>query len=223
MAQETRSPFQARDENNDDVRTLGDLIEARNNPTEDDAEVAEIQGEDEDLDIEDALTFPSKKRVHQRDISRSVASDFDADARTSSAPDDEDDASYMTRADVAASMLETDPDPNVGADEGDFLGDAGLDRAPDITGTVRGIDRGMATHLPQDIGRDGFQIEEPEAIGDPRALAAAGDETDDASDASDADERLLEDDLASDGGRIPVARPDVDSRDEALDATRRLE
>ena len=30
----------------------------------------------------------------------------------------------------------------------------------DQTGTVQGIARGFGTHLPQDIGRDGFQVEE---------------------------------------------------------------
>jgi hypothetical protein len=129
----------------------------------------------------------------------------------------------MTRADVAASMLETDPDPNVGADEGDFLGDAGLDRAPDITGTVRGIDRGMATHLPQDIGRDGFQIEEPEASGDPRALAGTGDKTDDASGRVGRRRAAARGRLGLGRRPHPGRPPDVDSRDEALDATRRLE
>ncbi len=234
MAQEIRSPFQTRDENDDEVRSLGDLIDARENPSQDDVAVAQIQGDDEDLDVSAALTFPQKKRRGGDDDQGDVdATDFDADARTSSAPDDEDDASYMTRADFVDSMNQTDPDPNTGADEDDFIGDADLGRAPDLTGTVTGIDRGMATHLPQDIGRGGFQIVEPEAAGDPRALDA-GDEVDDEDDMADPsmgddsdvmgqDETLLEDDLRSDGGRIPTRPPDVDSRDEALDATRQLQ
>jgi hypothetical protein len=231
MAQEIRSPFQTRTENEDEVRNLADLIDARENPSQDDVAVREIQGDDEDLDIEDALTFPRKKRRREDEIPD--VTDFDADARTSSAPDDPDDASYMTRADFVDSMNETDPDPNAGRDERDFLGDADLGRAPDITGTVTGINRGMATHLPQDIGRDGFQIEEPEAAGDPSVLGP-GDVVDDEDDMADPtmrgnndflneDESLLEDDLASDGGRIPTRAPDVDTRDEALDATRRIE
>lgn len=221
MAQERRSPFQTRTEDEDEVRNLGDLIDARENPTQDDVAVVESEGEDEDLDIEDALTFPQKRRVHLRDLARAdAATDFDADARTATPADDADDASYMTRADLVDSMNLTDPDPNAGADEDDFIGDANIDRAPDITGTVTGINRGMATHLPQDIGRDGFQIEEPEAIGDPQLL----DETDDADDRaylSMEDDALLDED-DGDAGVLPVRRPDVDTRDEALDATRRL-
>lgn len=225
-------------QNDAEVRTLGDLVDVRENQTQGSPEIdAEDDAEIDDLDVSEALTFPHKKR--QRNNEMAAATDFDADARTSSRPDDRDDASYMTREDVVDSMLETDPDPNAGADDDDFIEGAGLDRAPDITGTVTGINRGMATHLPQDIGRDGFQIQEPEAAGDPGVIKP-GDVVDDEddmadphsgadptmrsdNDAMDEDESLLEDDVASDGGRIPTARPDIDNRDEALDATRQLQ
>lgn len=39
-------------------------------------------------------------------------------------------------------------------DENDGIGET------DITGTARGIARGFGTHLPLDLGKDGFQIEE---------------------------------------------------------------
>ena len=229
MRQENRSPFQTRDENEDEVRSLADLIEVRQNPTEDDMEVGEIQGDDEDLDIEDALTFPHKKRA-PREVTPDDITDFDGDARTSSPADDEDDASYMTRADVEASMLETDPDPNTGIHDEDLLGGGNLGRAPDITGTVTGAAPGLGTHLPIDLGAGGFQIEEPEALGDPR-VTDADDDTDAGLDPSlkgdndfmDEDESLLEDDLASDGGQIPVAKPNINTRDEALDATRQIQ
>ena len=229
MRQENRSPFQTRDENEDEVRNLADLIEVRQNPTEDDMQVAEIQGDDEDLDIEDALTFPHKKRG-AREVTPDDITDFDGDARTSSPPDDEDDASYMTRADVEASMLETDPDPNAGSHDEDLLGSGNLGRAPDMTGTVTGAAPGLGTHLPIDLGAGGFQIEEPEALDDPRVTDASED-TDGGLDPSlkgdndfmDEDESLLEDDLASDGGQIPTDKPNVNTRDEALDATRRIQ
>ncbi len=99
MRQENRSPFQTRDENEDEVRNLADLIEVRQNPTEDDMEVGEIQGDDEDLDIEDALTFPHKKRA-PREVTPDDITDYDGDARTSSPSYDDDAASNITRDDL---------------------------------------------------------------------------------------------------------------------------
>ncbi len=238
-----------------EIRTLSDLIDARENQAQG---TPELDGEDQEdldnLDVSEALTFPHKKR--RREPTLDDITDFDGDARTSSPADDEDDASYMTRADVVDSMNETDPDPNTGmGGDDEFIGDSGgTGRATDITGTVTGAIRGLGTHLPQDLGGDGFQIIEPEEL-DPRAAANVGaainpandeteagdalnpnlmadDEEDDitafslsddtAADPMNADERLLGDDLATDGGQIPIAKPDVDSRDEALDATRQL-
>lgn len=213
----------------DEVRSLSDLIEARENPSQDDVAVREIEGYD-DLDINDALTFPHKKKQPTSADLLPDTSDFDADARTRSEPDDEDDASYMTRDDLAASMLDADPDPNAGAEEErDFVGGAGLDRAPDLTGTVTGIARGMSTHLPQDVGAGGFQIEEPEALRDPGALDDLRARADGATGEAAGDPLAnthagLPDEIDGDAGIIPITNQnDVDSRDEALDATRQME
>jgi len=190
-------------ENDDEVRELSDLIDVRTRQSDEDRTLHEVTNANEPIDIENALTFPHKKpAVSSTDLLPELT-DFDADARGHSPPDDEDDASYMTRADVEDSMALTDPDPNTGMDE--TIGDAGLDRAPDITGTVQGIGRGFSTHLPQDIGAGGFQIEEVSSLQDPRA---------------DENDALMDDE--EDGGIIPTAPVDVDTRDDALDATRRL-
>ena len=53
-------------------------------------------------------------------------------------------------------MLASDPDSEAGDDSEEMLTGAGLNRAPDMTGTVEGLMRGTNTHLPQDVGADGF-------------------------------------------------------------------
>lgn len=65
-------------------------------------------------------------------------------------------------ADWEAEMNETDPAPDEALDEGDLYSRADEDGLPaaDVTGTVAGIARGFGTHLPQDFGRNGFQVEE---------------------------------------------------------------
>lgn len=218
LARDMPSPHHPLMQNDDEIRDLADLVEARDDRTRDDTDTRLLTSDDDDMDVSDALTFPHvKKRPTSADLTPDL-SGFDADARTRTKPDDEDDASYMTRADMVDAMNATDPDPNTGADEGEFIGDANLDRAPDMTGTVTGIARGMSTHLPQDIGRDGFQIEEPEAMGDPRALDPDAEAEND----STALVNGLEDEFDPDGGRIATDKPNVNNRDEALDATRRL-
>ena len=130
-----------------------------------------VRSDDANLDVEEALTLPHKRHKANSAERTELLSDFDADARTHTPPDDEDDASYMTRADFEDSMEDVDPDPNRMVGDGDYVAGEGLDidRTVDITGTVTGLDRGMATHLPLDLGADGFQIVEPEDVGDPRA------------------------------------------------------
>jgi hypothetical protein len=144
-------------------------------------------------------------------------------------------------------MNETDPDPNAGMDGEDFIEGTSLGRSPDMTGTVTGAIPGLGTHLPQDLGRDGFQIIEPEDLHDPRLSGGSGNgdlddpnrtgdlteadggalpdpnQINDETDPMNQDEALLEDDLAHDGGRIPTDNPAPVTRDEALDATRRLQ
>lgn len=64
-------------------------------------------------------------------------------------------------ADFEAEMLMTDPAGDEAMDPGDlYSAGTGSDIfATDQTGTVAGIARGFGTHLPQDFGADGFQVE----------------------------------------------------------------
>jgi hypothetical protein len=204
-------------ENDDDIRELSDLIDARENQSHDLFNTREAERNDQQIDIEDALTFPHKtgKSTPSSVDLLPDTTDFDADARTHSEPDDEDDMSYMTRADFVDSMEETDPDPNTGMSSDELLEGAGLDRAPNMTGTVQGIGRGFSTHLPLDLGADGFQIMDPENSSDPRAEADPLEDEE-----SETEAWLNEDD--GDAGVIPTAPVNINNSDEALDATRRL-
>ena len=200
-------------QNDDEVRELADLIDVRQNPSQDPMNAVDLGADDPNLDIDEALTFPHKKRETTSAERTPEWNNLSADARgRSDDRDDTDDDSYMTRADVEDEMEETDPDPNAGADRGEYIGDARIDRAPDMTGTVQGITRGMSTHLPQDVGRDGFQIEEQEDL-EGSLIADPADQHQEAVDPNGED---------ADGDRIPTATPNVNARDDALDATRRL-
>ena len=91
--------------------------------------------------------------------------------------------------DFEAEMLQTDPAPDDGMDDADLYSAADEDGllSADQSGTVAGIARGFGTHLPQDIGAGGFQVE---SISDrvlnlrPRPLAD-GEELDDYDDDTD--------------------------------------
>lgn len=157
-------------------------------------------------------------------------------------------------SDWEAEMTETDPAPNAGMDAGDLYSEddgQGLPAA-DQTGTVAGIARGFGTHLPQDLGRGGFQVEEvPDTVlGLPPRIIRDGEELDDYDDDNndDADADLDEDsdeegdDLdatlarASEPGanavsgrrgeptpgRIPVKERHASSTDDELDTTREI-
>lgn len=213
-------------ENDDEVKDLADLVDVREEVSPTSAAVRELErGVYGQIDIQDALTFPHAN-AGAGIANLPDTTDFDGDARTHAAADDADDTSYMTRADVASAMNATDPDPNAGMDADEFIGDdvEGY-RAPDITGTVTGIARGMATHLPQDIGAQGFQIEDPEEDGDPSLDPEAAARIDarrghtDPSRLDPADSTPGRDNL-NDGDRIPTRTPKIDTRDDALDATR---
>ena len=205
------SPHHPLMQNDEEIRTLADLIDARSDATHDPMNAHALGADDPNLDIDDALTFPHKKRSPSEADLLPNTTDFDADARTHSRPDDADDDSYMTREDFVEAMDATDPDADAGDDSRDFLPGTGIERAPDMTGTVRGIAPGMATHLPQDIGAGGFQIEEPGTEGDfPLA---------DAADQNQAGTNADEDD----GNLIPTAKPHIATHDDALDATRQME
>ena len=146
-------------------------------------------------------------------------------------------------ADFEAEMLEADPAPNTGMDGDDLYSEDNEDEAfaTDQTGTVPGIARGFGTHLPQDIGRDGFQVETiPDRAlqfqGRPRADGEELDDYDDDTDTGKDDVRgkLARDSepfahMVSDTGdheptpdRIPVKSRHADTADEALDATRQM-
>ncbi|MES2461680.1 MAG: hypothetical protein V4671_13940 [Armatimonadota bacterium] len=207
----------------DEVETLGDLVDARENVSQDSVRALELTGGgNRDIDVEEALTFPHKHRATVDELVPTV-NGFSGDARSKSAPDDADDASYMTRDDLADSMGETDPDPNTGMDpDREFVARSyEADRAPDITGTVDGVVRGTSTHVPLDLGADGFQIEDPDAASDPRLLedddeGSTLDNEFSSNDPTPGQENLTVGDV------IPTRNPDVDNRDEALDATRRI-
>ena len=141
-------------------------------------------------------------------------------------------------------MNATDPPESEGMDPDDLYSADNQDEvfATDQTGTVAGIARGFGTHLPQDIGKDGFQVEEIPR----RALRyqdqptrADGEELDDYDDDTDngkydADQALTQ---ASEPGANRVADPRRSepmpdrirthdarpaSTDDELDATRRM-
>lgn len=215
-------------ENDDEVTELADLVDVRENASQDDVAVREMtRGHNREIDVEEALTFPHKKHSPRYGDLPDVT-DFDADARTHAAGDPEDNDEYMTRADVVESMNATDPDPSTGMDADEFIADDVEEyRAPGIEGTVTGIARGMSTHLPQDIGADGFQIEDPEADFDPNQDEESERHIDatrghvDPTRVTPEDDRPGRDNL-DDGGRIATRPPNPVSRDDALDATRRM-
>lgn len=183
-------------ENNAEVRSLGDIVDARSEGLTD--------------DVADGV----------RDDASTGKTAFDA-------LDEEDE--YMTRADFEDSMLSSDPDGDAGDDSREMIAGAGLDRAPDITGTVRGLAPGMSTHLPLDLGADGFQIIEPEDAGDLRVNALdvtnfdLADSLEELAKIDPYDTALADAEAEGDGHRIPIS-PDgnVMSADDTLDATRRL-
>ena len=145
-------------------------------------------------------------------------------------------------SDFVAEMLEADPDLNAGMDEGDFYSAADEDgtEGTDQSGTVAGIARGFGTHLPQDFGAGGFQVE---AIPD-RVLRmqgrplTEGEELDDYDDDTDGGKDDARGRLAADSepfahavstdpdadteptpGRIPLRGRAAVSTDGELDAT----
>ena len=147
--------------------------------------------------------------------------------------------------DFEAEMLESDPAPNTGVDDGDLYSAENEDGTfgTDQTGTVAGIARGFGTHLPQDIGRDGFQVESlPDRVLKMRGQPLAdGEELDDYDDDADTGKDDVQGKLASDSepfshmvsndpdtdnqptpDRIPVRNRPSDTADEALDATQKM-
>ena len=148
-------------------------------------------------------------------------------------------------SDFEAEMLEADPVPGAGMDEGDLFSaedQAGFSAA-DGSGTVAGIARGFGTHLPQDIGAGGFQVESiPDSVLKLRTRPLAdGEELDDYDDDADDGKDDASGALAADSepfshmvstdpdadteptpGRIPLKQPRPSAEDDALDATRQM-
>lgn len=147
--------------------------------------------------------------------------------------------------DFEAEMLETDPAPNDGMDDGDLYSAADEDGifSADQTGTVEGIARGFGTHLPQDIGAGGFQVEtipnralnlRPRQLADGEELDDYDDDTnegkDDAKGKMEADSEPFAHAVSSDPGtnaeptpdRIPVKNRAPMTADDELDATRKM-
>lgn len=149
-------------------------------------------------------------------------------------------------ADWEAEMLETDPSENAGMDADDLYSAADEQEgmpAADLTGTVAGIARGFGTHLPQDLGADGYQVEElPDiALAQRPPLTADGElsDYDDNEDngPDDPDPALArasqpgvnavapapnDSDADTDGHRLPVKDRPARSADDQLDATRKI-
>lgn len=144
-------------------------------------------------------------------------------------------------SDMEAEMNDADPASDEGMDPDDLYSAEYEDAmsAADQTGTVAGIARGFGTHLPQDIGSGGFQVEElPDA-----ALAAQGrpvadgeelddyDDDDDTNGKFDATGAFT---LQPGANRVPAASPDPGpghipvrtprpaTTDDELDATRQM-
>ena len=92
--------------------------------------------------------------------------------------------------DFEVEMLETDPAPSAGGmDDANFYSadDEDGTLGTDQSGTVAGIARGFGTHLPQDFGAGGFQVEAiPDRVLKMRGRPlAAGEELDDYDDDTD--------------------------------------
>jgi hypothetical protein len=208
----------------------------------------EIQGDDDDLDIEEALTFPRKKRAPRtQDVLPDEITDFDGDARTGGQNVDEAEGEYATYQNFVASMNETDPDPNAGMDGEDFIEGTSLGPLPrhDRDGDGRGPRPGHASaagsgprRLPDHRtrrpacprllgGSDDDTLDDPNRTGDLTEAEGGAlpdpNQINDETDPMNQDEALLEDDLGHDAGRIPTDNPAPVTRDEALDATRRLQ
>ena len=145
------------------------------------------------------------------------------------------DAGY---ADWEAEMNQTDPAANEGMDPDDLYSaeDENGVFATDGTGTVEGIARGFGTHLPQDIGAGGFQVESlPGSARNTAARPSAdGEELDDYDDDAVAEAspeaepfaHMVSKDEGEDTeptpGRIPVKARRPAAEDDALDATRQI-
>jgi len=138
--------------------------------------------------------------------------------------------------DFEAEMLMTDPAANEAMNPADLYSpdNETEELSTDQTGTVAGIARGFGTHLPQDIGAGGFQVETlpNSALFAPRPLAE-GEELDDYDDDkaeigsgsnSQPFAHIVPDaeDTEPTPNRIPIKARRPATTDEELDATQQM-
>ena len=139
-------------------------------------------------------------------------------------------------SDMEAEMNDTDPASEEAIDSRDlYSADDDEIFAADQTGTVAGIARGFGTHLPQDIGSGGFQVEEiPDAALAPGRPLRDGEELDDYDDEDDSNgqydatgslapqpgtNRVQSAPADPGAGRIAVTPRPPSTADDELDAT----
>jgi hypothetical protein len=144
-------------------------------------------------------------------------------------------------SDFEEEMNDTDPAGDEAMDPDDLYSaedEVGI-YATDQTGTVEGIARGFGTHLPQDLGKDGFQVESipRRALKYQNRPIIAGEELDDYDDDNDNNGEYDPGDIlaqASEPGanrvqpsgdgeptpdRIPIKKRQPRTADDELDAT----
>jgi hypothetical protein len=145
-------------------------------------------------------------------------------------------------SDFEAEMLATDPADDSQIDPRDMYADEDQIWSTDQSGTVEGIARGFGTHLPQDIGRGGFQVEEipASALAFQNRIVLAGEELDDYDNADDSDgkfdsgpdlahlsepgrNRVDRDESEAMPGRMHIHKPRPRDADDLLDATREIQ
>jgi hypothetical protein len=143
-------------------------------------------------------------------------------------------------SDFTAEMLPSDPADDPDVDPDDLYADEDQIWSTDQTGTVEGIARGFGTHLPQDLGRDGFHVEEipDSALKFQNRVVRDGEELDDYDDKQgdgkfDQDAKLSRmsqpgvNDVNSEPvepmpDRIHVRKPRLHDADDRFDATREM-
>jgi hypothetical protein len=128
-------------------------------------------------------------------------------------------------SDFEEDVLPTDPSEKWESANDEYPGSEGEDDEgigeTDITGTVTGIARGFGSHLPLDLGADGFQIEEiPDRLAGTHSARKQGEELDDYDDDNDLNGKYDSGDLADveQPGANPAA--EQDELDETIPSSR---
>lgn len=173
----------------------------------------------------------------------SIVENHDGDAVFLAASEKSEGGADGGESDFVDEMNETDPADDEGMDPDDLYSapDEDVMASTDQTGTVEGIARGFGTHLPQDLGRDGFQVEEipDKALQYQNRIVTDGEELDDYDDDNDGNgkddpgralalasepgmNRVESGDSEPMPGRIPIKEKRPRSSDDELDATRQI-